>query len=489
MKCQNCGREMKNGARFCIGCGAQHDENGQLVGGKKGPIDYNKTMMASDMPQQNNGNVDYNKTMMTGSTGFKQYNSQQNQQNYEQYNYTNEEYNAYEESSSGKPKKKISPILIICPLVIVIALAVSLFGGKADKKKTNKQAEQVVASETATTEAIETKETEAIVSTVSDVEETEEQVKAHLKGYWSADAEYFYIDGEMQKDMWVGNEEYYVGKDGKKVVSSWVDNKYYVDATGKKARNEWIEFSYMGDDGQKKIGFYYVGEDGIKVTDTTIDGRYVNDEGCYFPESGEKIRDLKKDDKNIEDKKDVSDKDKTSEDNKSQSKEIETTKQQETTIPIPATTQPQSSYVSPVIAPTSNTTNVTPTSAQSSSEVKIVKTEKITDYLEGDDYDCSITLLKPIMNGSNADETENINSCIEDIMDAWLDDVKGVIGEYDTFPKSVTFNSATLGSVNNSRMIINLSGSVKPKSGSSKTIKYRITYDRKEANAEITQTK
>ena len=140
-------------------------------------------------------------------------------------------------------------------------------------------------------------------------------------------------------------------------------------------------------------------------------------------------------------------------------------------------------------APTSNTTNVTPTSAQSSSEVKIVKTEKIIDYLEGDDYDCSITLLKPIMNGSNADETENINSCIEDIMDAWLDDVKGVIGEYDTFPKSVTFNSATLGSVNNSRMIINLSGSVKPKSGSSKTIKYRITYDRKEANAEITQTK
>ena len=81
MKCRNCGRELKNGARFCIGCGAQHDANGQLINANQNKVDYDKTMMSSYNPQQNSGTVDYNKTMMVGSTGFKQYQApQQNQQ-------------------------------------------------------------------------------------------------------------------------------------------------------------------------------------------------------------------------------------------------------------------------------------------------------------------------------------------------------------------------------------------------------------------------
>ena len=128
------------------------------------------------------------------------------------------------------------------------------------------------------------------------------------------------------------------------------------------------------------------------------------------------------------------------------------------------------------------------TKAQSSSEVKILRTEKITDTVEGDDYDCSVVLLKPIMNGEDAEETENINSCIEDLMDAFMDEVHGDIEEFDTFPKSVTFTTAKLGTVNTSRIVIDISGNIKPKSGSSKEIKYRLIYDRKDINMDIQKT-
>jgi hypothetical protein len=128
------------------------------------------------------------------------------------------------------------------------------------------------------------------------------------------------------------------------------------------------------------------------------------------------------------------------------------------------------------------------TTVQTTGEVKIVRTEKIVDTVEGSDYDCTVTLLKPVLSGATAEETENINAAIDEITDAWFEDVAAVVEEYVTFPKSVTFTSATLGTVKKSSIIINVSGSIKQKSGSSKTIKYRITYDREETSAEIVRT-
>ena len=493
MKCQNCGRELRNGARFCIACGAEHDANGQLVGGNKGTVDYNKTMMANDMSRQQGSGIDYNKTMMAGSTGFKQYSGEQYQQNYEQADYSNAAYNYADNTETQVEKKKISPILIICPIIIIIALASMIFGGKEKTKKETVVKEESVAAETTSKVVEESKDNVAKVATASTTEEDDTQ-KVHIKGYWSADAEYFYIDGVMQKNMWVGNEEYYVGEDGKKVVNTWVDNKYYVDATGRKARNEWIEFSYVGADGEKKIGFYYVGKDGTKVTDKTVDGRYINSEGCYFPEVGENINEPKET------------KETKKEDVKETTKKTETSVAQTTaqaTPYIPPTTAPPavpaispttvtSAAVSPasgiVVAPSVPTT-VSPTSAAQSSEVKIVSTEKVIDSYDGDEYECVITLLKPKLTGADEDETENINTSMEDIMDAWYEDVLGVVQEYETLPKSVTFTSASLGTVSKSKILINMTGSIKPKSGSSKSIKYRITYDRAEGTSDLTQTK
>lgn len=287
MRCQNCGRELKNGARFCIACGAQHDENGQLVG--------SGNQINSQLGNQ--GSIDYNKTMMMGNTGFKQYSEADNVQNFQQYdyNYANVNMENGENIQNATAKKKISPILIICPLIIVVALLVSLIGGKT-KKTTKKvgssQNETAIVKE----ENIETKEPvkeTSVIATVSIATQSEQKEKIHLSGYWSADADYFYIDGEMQKNLWV--EDYYVGSDGRKVTNDWIDNKYYVDATGKKARNEWIEFSFYGEDGQKKSGFYYVDEEGLKVTNKTIDGRYLDEVGCYWPNGEEKNKDLKED--------------------------------------------------------------------------------------------------------------------------------------------------------------------------------------------------
>ena len=122
MRCQNCGRELRNGARFCIACGAQHDENGQLVGG-------------GNQAGNQGGNQDYNKTMMMGSTGFKQYSESDNAQNFQQYDYDYANVNMGNDVNvqNTSSKKKISPVLIICPIIIVIALLVSVLGGKSKK--------------------------------------------------------------------------------------------------------------------------------------------------------------------------------------------------------------------------------------------------------------------------------------------------------------------------------------------------------------------
>lgn len=267
MKCQNCGRELKNGARFCIHCGAQHDEYGQLIGGgSSGSVNYDQTMMAS-----NQGGADYDKTMMFGSTGFNQYSSNDMSQGYGQDNYGYEESGYYE--TKTKAKKKISPIIIICPILIVLILGFSVFGGKLTKKGGKKVSK--------TTEL--TKETSPIpvsVATVSNIVEEFTETTAEtpvVKDYWDVNAEYFYENGVLQKNKWVG--EFYVGKDGKKVRNDWIDDKYYVDAEGKRARNELIKWTYYDKDGHKKEGFYYVGEDGLKVKNKEVDGRYFNENG------------------------------------------------------------------------------------------------------------------------------------------------------------------------------------------------------------------
>ena len=107
------------------------------------------------------------------------------------------------------------------------------------------------------------------------------------------------------------------------------------------------------------------------------------------------------------------------------------------------------------------------------------------DSIEGEDYDCTITLLKPVLQGSSSEETMAINYCMDELMEAWYDDVAGVVGEYTTFPKAVTFTSAALGTVSKSKIMINITGTVKPKTGSTKSIKYKITYDRNEENADV----
>ena len=147
-----------------------------------------------------------------------------------------------------------------------------------------------------------------------------------------------------------------------------------------------------------------------------------------------------------------------------------------------------STAVSPtgVVEGKGNTTTTTVTGH--ATEIKIQKTEKIVETYEGDEYDCKITLLKPIMLGTSDEETINMNACIDEVMDAWMDDVMGLVGEYDELPKTVTFTSATLTSSTKSKAVITITGNVKPKSGSSKTIRYKITYDRTEANADITKT-
>lgn len=136
------------------------------------------------------------------------------------------------------------------------------------------------------------------------------------------------------------------------------------------------------------------------------------------------------------------------------------------------------------VAPGGGTT----TNAQSAKEVKIQSTQRMTETVDGDDYECNITIVKPIMVGTSSEETMNMNSCIDEVMDAILEDVQGVVGEYDTLPKSVSITNASISSSTNSRVVIQLSGSVRPKSGSSKSIKYRITYDRKEVNADFSRT-
>ena len=348
MRCQNCGRELRNGARFCIACGAEHDSNGQLIRGG----------------QNNNANYSDN-NMAQNDTGFRQYNPMQDVGNNMQYNYQNENYDN-DNNFNIPPKKKISPIIIVCPIIIIGAILFSIFGNKA--KKTNKVSteniETTVIEETTiqaeSTSTIEEKIATDNIIVKEEIEATPSVIKylSLEDGYWTADEDYYYIGEEMQKYAWIG--DFFVGKDGKKLVSAWTDDGYYVDVTGKKAKNEWIEFSYLSSDGVRKIGFYYVDEEGKKVVNQTIEGRHLNEAGCYFPDGEDNVETVDNEDsieKKAEEKKE-------NEETKEPEKETQVVaKETEPTKPIQSTeqTQPiQATQPMQTMQPIQNDTTTTP---------------------------------------------------------------------------------------------------------------------------------
>ena len=142
-----------------------------------------------------------------------------------------------------------------------------------------------------------------------------------------------------------------------------------------------------------------------------------------------------------------------------------------------------SGYTPQTVAPTTQAVDT----AKSASEVKVSKTEKIIETVDGDDYECKITLLKPIMLGTSEEETMNLNSAIDEVTDVWMEEVMSLVNGYSTLPRSVTFTSIDLGTVTKSKVTITITGNVRPKSGSSKSIKYRITYTRDDGTANISK--
>ena len=101
---------------------------------------------------------------------------------------------------------------------------------------------------------------------------------------------YYYDNGTLARNKWAGN--YWLGADGKLVVSSWVDNgRYYVGANGlwdknakkpEEKKQGWVKSGsdwYYYDNGtlarNKWAGNYWLGADGKMVTSAWVDnGRY-----------------------------------------------------------------------------------------------------------------------------------------------------------------------------------------------------------------------
>ena len=288
MNCKKCGKKMPDGARFCTGCGAEHDSHGNLIvksnavdynktvmstdlpnnQGSGSKIDYNKTMMANDVPRNK---VDYNKTMMANDVPHNKidYNKtmmandipspNNNSFNRNNQNFPNQNKNTNIKSNKGKS----SPILVIVAVFIVVFALFSTVI-MPSLKKSKKQVKPIE------NETIETTIPQNIVEDAS-----------FEDGYWTNDAEYFYRNGTMQKNKWIG--DYYVGSDGRKVRNQLIDDTYYVDANGMKVKNEWYKFN-KNVGGVNVMVWYYLGEDGAKLKDTlTPDGYYVDKDGIYIP--------------------------------------------------------------------------------------------------------------------------------------------------------------------------------------------------------------
>ena len=109
---------------------------------------------------------------------------------------------------------------------------------------------------------------------------------------------YYYDNGTLARNKWQGN--YWLGADGKLVVSSWVDNgRYYVGANGlwdknakkpEEKKQGWVKSGsdwYYYDNGtlarNKWAGNHWLGTDGKMVTSAWVDnGRYyVGTDGAW----------------------------------------------------------------------------------------------------------------------------------------------------------------------------------------------------------------
>ena len=125
----------------------------------------------------------------------------------------------------------------------------------------------------------------------------------------SGGAWYFYHQGQIVKNAWVGS--YWLGADGKMATNAWVDNgRYYVGANGAwvkdakkpeapkpvekkqgwvKEGNEWY-FYYQGQLTKNAwVGSYWLGSDGKMATSAWVDnGRY------YVGANGAWVKDAKK---------------------------------------------------------------------------------------------------------------------------------------------------------------------------------------------------
>ena len=121
---------------------------------------------------------------------------------------------------------------------------------------------------------------------------------------------YYYENGTLARNKWAGN--YWLGADGKMVVSSWVDNgRYYVGSNGlwdKNAKKQeapkpaekkqgWVKSGsdwYYYENGtlarNKWAGNYWLGADGKMVTNSWVDnGRY------YVGSNGAWVKDASRD--------------------------------------------------------------------------------------------------------------------------------------------------------------------------------------------------
>ena len=119
----------------------------------------------------------------------------------------------------------------------------------------------------------------------------------------SGGAWYFYYQGNVVRNAWVGN--YWLGADGKMVTSAWVDNgRYYVEANGvwdKNAKKQevvkpvekkqgWVKegntwyFYYQGQITKNAwVGSYWLGADGKMATSSWVDNGhyYVGANGVW----------------------------------------------------------------------------------------------------------------------------------------------------------------------------------------------------------------
>ena len=147
---------------------------------------------------------------------------------------------------------------------------------------------------------------------VKDAKKPEAVKPVEKKQGWvkEGNAWYFYYQGQITRNAWVGS--YWLGSDGKMMISSWVDNgRYYVGANGlldKSAKkqevksevkkNGWVKEGsawYYYENGtlsrNKWAGNYWLGADGKMATNAWVDnGRYyVDGSGAWVKNAGHGI--------------------------------------------------------------------------------------------------------------------------------------------------------------------------------------------------------